>query len=436
MEQIVGIVVAMAVFASIASALLSWRAPALFLFMLALIDLHLMLPLQVNIEDGVTIHAGDIFFSALAVATLLRVLSLQRIGGLLWAWLLFSLYLGLTFVHGVSAHGFLTAASAYRSSLYLSVGVAYFSTFEFDEKQIRDLLVLVVIMGVVIILCAVAAWIFPELRPVDVGNYATTVNTYERNRALPAQAAMFTALAFLASLPAWLDQDVGLSRRLATLPLLAAVVLLFHRSVWVSVAIGLIAMMMLMGLRAARILVVIFGAGLALMSLWLMMEAMDVAVVSESFRTAVTEVVESENSTLTWRIDGWRILVERAIADGPISILFGAGFGIGFERTINQSYVVSSPHNIYVEMFLTGGLVSCALFLGTILMTSYALFRHRNPAWQTTIHILIAMVVAQVIYGISYSPQYDGAPLLGAALSIAARLRSVPSFAPARLLRR
>lgn len=436
MEQIIGIAIALALLLAIASALLSWRGPAVFLLILSVLDLHLMLPIQINIEDGVTIHGGDLFFSALAVVTLFRLFSLSVIGPIRWLWLAFACYLGLTFLHGVSAHGFLTAAASYRDSLYLSIGTAYFSTFDFDEDRLGELFGLILLFASGLALWGIVTWSYPELRPTDTAIYAGSVNIFEQNRALPAQAAMFIALGFLASLPAWLDNREGLTRRLATLPLLAAVVLLFHRSIWVATAVAVAVLPLFMGRRAARILVIVQGAALILVAMWLLLEAMDVSLVSESMRSAVNEVTETDHSSLTWRIEGWRILVDRAVAEGPLTILLGSGFGIGFERTIDQSYVVVSPHNVYVEMFLTGGLMSCALFVSALGLLCYSLHRRSPPSAQAAHHVLVAMIIAQAVYGISYSPHYDCAPLLGAALSIAARLNLSARLAPVLATRR
>lgn len=421
MEQVVGIGVALVIFLFIVASILSWRLSALILLSVAFIDLHLFQPITIGLEEGVTLHSGDLFFGALAITTALRLFSLKQINRVLLSWLIFAIFLSVAFIHGVLAHGLLTAASSYRASFYLTVGVTYFASFEFDEAWAKNMLNLMIGFGMLIFLASLVLWFAPEWRPVDTERYAMSVNIYERNRALPAQAAMFAALAYFATFPAWLENKGSFISRAASLPLLGAAIMLFHRSVWVALAMGMIVMTLSMGRRAVRIVMAILATFLALAAIWLTLQAMDLDVISESLRTAVNEAVGTEDSTLTWRVQGWQILVDRAISDGPLSILFGSGFGIGFERTIDQNYVVVSPHNYFVELFLTSGLVGCGLFLAPFGLMLSQFFWRQDQRGDAILTTMLAILVASLTYAISYSPQYDSAPLIGLALSLAAR---------------
>lgn len=433
MEYALTVGIAFAVFVVIAAALTSWRVTASLMLLLAILSLHLDLPVVIPIESGVTIHFADVFFSGLAIATLFRLIQPFVGGRYFKLWLIFSFFLGFTFLSGVLTYGLFAAAAAYRASFYMTLGIIYFATFKYDEKLIGQMFWLHVTVGWILIFCGVVAWMVPELRPTGSGNIsAGTMYSYERNRALPAQAALFIAFAFFTTIPAWLDERGSLIQRLSTVPFLACGILLFHRSVWVVLLVGMSVVVTALGRGAFRMLLVLLVALLLLLAFWLGLLALDADVFSDSLRTAVAEV-DRGNSTLNWRIDGWRILVGRAIDNGPLSILFGSGFGTGFERTIGTGYVVVAPHNYYVELFLTSGVVGGTLFAVALMMLAYALFRSRVNFPPGVAHVIVTVIVGLMVYCLTYSPHYDAAPILGMAVSLVAgsARRSSPLSSPA-----
>ncbi|WP_158303944.1 O-antigen ligase family protein [Paramagnetospirillum magneticum] len=343
-------------------------------------------------------------------------------------WVLLTTYLGLAFLHGALSYGLQTAVASYRASLYLTVGVSYFALFQHDRNDTIWTLNLVILAGLAVVLFAIAAWLVPEWRPQDPGHMALSSQAYERSRVLPAQAAQFIALAALLSLPSWLQVGSSLWLRLATLPLLAVSIFLFHRSVWVMLAVSVLVTLAASGRGAVRAFVVVQFLLVALALVWLLLVGLDMDILSASLRTAVNEAVDLDNNTLDWRIQGWRILVERAISDGPLSILFGAGFGIGYERNIAQLYVTASPHNYYVELFLTSGLLGCGLFVLSILSVFRRALSQALHGGANEMLALPGMVIGVVVYSASYSPQYDTALILGLILALPAipRRRPIP----------
>lgn len=400
----------------LATSIFSRKTTSFFIVIISIFSLHLLLPMQIPLEPGVTIHAGDIFFTPLAVATVIRLLSMRRISGLRLLWLLTSLYLFIAFAHGALNYGLLSAAASYRSSLYLSVGVLYFSTFEYsDDTAYRDLK-WISIAGTVLTLCAFVLWLFPQLRPDSP--YGAALHLYERNRVLPAQAALFLGLAGLASLPAWLETNGNILYRGLGLLSLATAISLFHRTVWIALAAAMLPLAVLSGRKATRALLLLQMLVVALLVLWLFLGGLDMDVFSTSIDSAIHEITEEQNSTLEWRIEGWRILVDNAIADGPMTILLGAGFGIGFERTIANEYVTVSPHNYYIELFLTSGLLGCGLYilagLAALLRAVKLFQQERHPIPLT----LAGIIVCVLVYGGAYTPQFDAALLLGLAMSL------------------
>lgn len=405
------------------TALLSWNWTVFFFVSISLINLHFLLPSLLSLESGVSIHAPDVFFGAVAVATLIRLLSLRTFDRTQTLWLILSLYLMAAFVHGVMTYGLLTALSSYRSTFYLTAGVTYFGLFQYDRGNTIRAMDWVMIAGMVLAVGALVLWQFPELQTLNTGQYAWSVNIYQRNRVLPAQAAQFAFMGALIALSMWLIPESGTLRRVAALPLLMLSVFLFHRTVWVMLFAGILITAVASGRKIVRTLLVVQGVTIALVLLWILLIALDVDILSASVQTAVNEVFNNENNTLNWRIEGWRILVDRAFASGPVTVLFGAGFGIGFERTINGSYINYAPHNYYIELFLTSGLVGAALFLLVLLYIFRISFNRALRGHVLEALPLPGVIVGLMIYSGSYTPQYDAALLLGLAISQAVGLQ-------------
>lgn len=425
MEEAIIIGLGLAGCAFFAMSLFSWRWTAFFMLLLSVLDLHLTLPLVIPVEPGVTIHGGDVFFVPVAAGVLLRLFMMRRLDGMLLLWLLFAATMVLAFVHGMASFGFGTAAASYRATLYLTVGVTCFATFRYEGESRQAMLDWFMVSALVVTLCALVLWLVPEWRLMDTGRFALSANVYERNRVLPAQGALFIGLGVLACMPAWLEAEGNLLRRGATLPLLLAAIFLYHRSVWVVLAVGFLTSLLSAGRRAVRVLLAVQGLMVVVALFWLLLAGLDMDVLSDSMRTAVSEVVDSNNSTLDWRIQGWRILVDRAIGDGLASILFGAGFGIGFERNLGFEYVTVSPHNYYIELFLTSGLVGCALYAMALLAVLRRMVRLAQREGRPEYLALSGILTGIAVYGGSYSPQYDAALLIGLALAISGGPRPV-----------
>lgn len=419
--SVFGVVITFLIF--LFTALLSWNWTVFFFISVSLINLHFLLPSFISLENGVAVHAPDVFFGAVAVATLIRLLSLRAFSRVQTLWLVLSLYLLATFAHGVLSYGLLTALSSYRSTFYLTAAVTYFGLFQYDRGNTIRAMDWVMIAGAVLAVGALILWQFPELRVLNTGQYALSINVYQRNRVLPAQAAQFAFMGALIALSMWLVPDSGTLRRVMALPLLMLSIFLFHRTVWIMLFAGILITSIASGRKIVRTLLVVQGGLIALTLLWILLIAFDVDIVSASVQTAVNEAIDTNNNTLNWRIEGWRILVDRAFASGPMTVLFGAGFGIGFERTISGSYIAYAPHNYYIELFLTSGLIGAGLFF---LVFLYIFRISLNRALRG--HVLEALPLPGVIFGLmiysgSYTPQYDAALLLGLAISQVVRVQ-------------
>lgn len=424
MEEIILIGLTAIGFTILFTSLFSRPTTSFFIVTISVLSLHLLIPTQLPIEPGVTIHTADVFFIPLAIASTIRLLALRRISGLLLLWLIFSVYLLASFAQGVLGYGLLPAAASYRSSLYLSVGVLYFATFSFDiNVAFRDLK-WVGIAGIILALAAILLWVFPQWRPSDFSLRFTHI--YERNRVLPAQAAFFLGLAAIASLPAWIDRNGSLLYRGLGMIALATAIALLHRTIWLSLAVAMLPSLIFSKGRAPHALLLIQMAVISLLVLWLFLAGLDMDFFSTSMVSAVQEATQDNNSTLDWRIQGWRILVKNAIASGPITILFGSGFGIGFERTMAFQYVTVSPHNYYIELFLTSGLIGCGLYILACLaalVRAIKLYRQDGHPIPLT---LASIIVYLLVYGGAYTPQFDAALLLGLAMTLPAPARVSP----------
>ena len=131
----------------------------------------------------------------------------------------------------------------------------------------------------------------------------------------------------------------------------------------------------------------------------------------------------TETGTFEWRVAGWAALIDASGPEGPTEQLLGAPFGGGWERVLDGNVVDVSPHNMYLETYLRTGAIGLLLLLGLYAVTLRRLVREPPPAALTGYwgsgHILGGLLVGQMIYYVTYTPNAAQALLLGLACAVA-----------------
>jgi len=369
---------------------------------------------ELGIKAGITtIYPEDLLAAiALAAAALRLVRFRPNDSAFLW-WLITSIALALAVVYGASRFGPVTSLIFVRKILYVVVVAIYLMTFRFDRASIMRAATLWMVSAVAVMAFGLLALLFPSIIPE--GLQATPWEpSYVQFRVMTANAALTMGQAALIGIGLWAEGNPRPLPRILGLALMGMTVLQFHRSVWLATVAGILAISGT-ALRRLRSLLPAFALFLVCaVAGVLFARAMGHDLFSSALSQAIIEPLDQQRSTAAWRIVGWRILLGEAIAEGPLRVLIGGGFGVGYERFIGWSEIEYSPHNLYVEIFLNAGLMGLLPFLLFFAVLLRNCMRRTSPYLTNAEHSTAsALLVSILVYCVSYSLSMDQGILIG-----------------------
>lgn len=417
-DQAVLIAIAGLFWLGLTAASIFWRWPAFVLLLgFSIASGHLQADLGID-TPYFRISALDILGVTVAVAATVRIISTARLDGIALLWIAAVALLAAAFLRGTMSFGLTAAAAYFRPFLYVGMGALYALSFPWRPKDIDLFCGLWMIAGAVLCVLCLLLWIFPDV--FRFGMESVSQLAYQSRRVLPASSAMFLAEVGLIGLAAWTRGIASPKLLLLTAACLLIVLLLFHRSVWFTLLVALVVYV----LSAPQAFLPVVKAVVATALVGLLVTAIAAANGVDLWSATVSSAVEeflSNDSTLDWRVIGWKILVGRVIDGGPLSIFFGQGFGIGYDRYIEWSETQVSPHNVYVELFINGGLATAGIWLAYHVKVFRRLWSGTDYT-EALIDARIgaALVAALVFYGLPYSPAPEQGLLMGVLGAMAA----------------
>ncbi len=382
-------------------------AGAVVVVAVAVVDALLPEPLQVALGP-ISVFASDIAAALLATATAARLLRAGRLGAVQWILVGLAAVALLSVARGAQAFGPEPALNEFRRWLAVLAGTLYFSTLE-RSRNWYDRLAVVWLGGIALLVAlALVRW-----AALSVG-VSGGVFGDGSVRVLPAPEALVIAQGFFVVLPWWRRHPSPLLRHAAP-ALLAVVVLLQHRTVWVVLAAG-IAVLAVRGGGVDRQLVALVGSGLVLGAVLglVLLDGSDLRLGEQLSGSA------TNTDTFAWRYEGWAELLERADeAGGWSALLVGLPFGSGWTRWVNGGYVEVSPHNFYLEAYLRVGVVGLVLLLLAGALVVRARLSQPDHGGLFNGEVLLVLVASQAVYWITYAPDLTQSLVLGLAVASA-----------------
>ena len=412
--------------AAVAVAAIWWLPVAVAAMAFGIINVHLHW--DFGIETGFFLLSPLDLTALIAVAAAgIRFLTAGRMTGLQLLCLAVTTSLAVAFLYGSARYGLATAGTFYRQFFYLTAVMLYAMSFSWDGPAVDRFVRLWMIAGALLAILCLSLWIAPGwivFEADDVGSFA-----YLSRRVLPAASALLLSQVALIGIAAWVRGQIRPFMLLLTVVCLLLTLLLFHRSVWVATLAGLVGLMLANPRNLVRVSGIMLVVGLIGGAVAGLAGGFGQDMLAAPVASAVGEAL-SENSSLEWRLTGWEILLQRTFAEGPLSILFGDGFGVGYERQIGWSLVGYSPHNVYVEIFINAGLIGLGLWLLFHAATVMLLWTRQVPE-DTLLDrgASVALMASLLTYGLPYSPPTEQGLLIGVIGVIA--MRSLRSTAPA-----
>ncbi len=375
---------------------------------LLLVELGLATGVAPAISLGaIALYPGDLLAAALAVAAAIRWRRRagdRHLKGLLLA---FIALLSLSVVRGVVAFGLEESVAAARELLGFATAAAFFSTVSTTPRLIRSVRTWLLAASAVVLAGALGFW-------VERG-----FGTYQGSgeRALNAQQALIVLMAVVVTIIFPLFR--GPILRWAV-PAAGVVVLVLstQRTVWAAAAVATAVLMSARpGGRAraevnrARLLAL--GAVLAVVLL--------VAAGPQGARSDLTtgyERATGEETTFSWRLEGWSALLERQLSGTLVDLVIGSPSGTGEARVINGATVEVGAHSMYVSTFTMTGIIGIALLVWAYL-AAFVACRRRLLSNSTFVGQAAVLFMVLLALDLTFFVGYPSAAISGLILGLA-----------------
>lgn len=389
---------------------------------------------------SVAIGLSDLSAILIMAAAILRLLRQPQtsIGQRLLLALTAVVVFGL--VRGVASFGIQTAANEFREFLSFLSAAIYISTFP-GEKLRTSIAKAWKLVAMILLAICILRWA-NKLAGVPIGPFALggrsetmVFGQGDSLRVIHAGDTLILLQALLIVGTAWaagLQRDrisapasrVPLAGNASTVwflgALLLSILLLQHRTIWVTTMVsGIVVIILLrdrqMATRVAALVVVLVSLVSA------------AAVVNtggerlpEPIGDQLSDSATNEN-TFVWRFEGWVQLAGGGGNASVTDVLLGHPFGSGYERRLNGQTVEVNPHSTYLSFFLRSGIIGLLLLLAVYSHVLLALRRSRSVGLGIPQAVLIGILVSQLVFGLTYNPFTEQGLLLGLAIG-AARL--------------
>lgn len=377
--------------------------------------LETLIVIQPRLPLGVQLFLPDLLFLLIGAAGMLRLFGL-RLQRQHLVWLLFGAVLILSFALGVLKNG-TQAGVEFRVFFYFWAGIWYLMTFPLTEEQLDKIMRTYMAAAAVMVVLALFRWVSLALG-MDIVRYWNEGGA--SLRVLDAAQTFFLAQAFLIGLYAYLNKT-GLAWWRVFLPILfVCIVILQHRTVWAVTLASIAVIFVISGkVRSKAVSTFILAGVLGAAVLLPFLVGGKLDTVQQSLAHSVEEVGQRK-STLMWRVQSWQTLLEKWAYGGPVVNMIGEPFGAGFSRRIDlaQKELTQNPHNHYVYTLLRTGLVGLFAMLAIYFMAFRGAWSHRYQPVSGLVdpRLLIALVMGQLMYFISYPAHYS--QLIGLGLSL------------------
>lgn len=357
---------------------------------------------------GFRVGDVDVVAALLLVAAVARLLRSERVAPLQWVAIGFGLLVLWSLVTGVLEHGTGTAVNDARTYVRFIAAVLYFSTTDPSDALFDRLMTLLGVLAGALVVLTVVRWTGNALGLGDLW--------FMRSGDLRVIDSFRTLILLQVLLLVWGGRP-PLSRHavVAAPVLLAAVVLLQHRTLWIALAVGALisaarSRRLARRLVPAAVTAIVVGGVLSF-------------TLFGGPGTIRTELEDSATNadTFVWRVEGWRQLVLERGPDDVYEVAVGHTFGSGFERRLRGATVDVSPHNFLVQTYLRTGLFGSFLLVSLLVTTMVRLTR--TQGWGRYLHGagLFVILVTQILFLQTSHPSFEQAILLGLAVATAVR---------------
>jgi hypothetical protein len=369
---------------------------------------------------GIWLYPQDLFFVVLGIACLIRfsLFASPKSVPPVW-WMLGAVQL-LLLAWGTSRFG--TAAGVdSRAHFYVWVAVAYFCSVQWTDAMMGRVVNAWIACATMLCLLACYRWIGSAIDPAYAAQIMALDTTGGRFRVVGAEAALMIAIGILFLLFKMMAGKLPLFQRLLLPVLTLSVVVLQHRSVWVSLCIG-VACLLWIQRRERKPVRTALGVGLMALPLAVLLTIPGQGnSIVDSLKSSAGQAVSTQEGTMVGRVMNWQeLLTKWAYSKNPVTYLIGMPYGSGYNPVELEDGTGTNdmvPHNHLVHILYRGGLIGvfATLFIFYRLwVRAVEAARTARQRWAACFPVILAALFA---YYIPYWASIVDAMLIGIAIS-------------------
>ena len=391
---------------------------------------------------GLTLFVADVPMVLLATMAALRWLLRDDVPRRDGAWLLLVAVFALGLVIGLLRHG--TAAGvAARGDFYALAAASYTMSFAIGQREMAALYRSITVAAGLLLLLTLYRWLVVYLPIKDLLPPPGIYNNDGEIRVVWASAALMMAeVAVLGLFHGRPRSGLALARWLAV-PLMACVVVLQHRSVWLAAVAGVLVAVLLAGRqRASRFqqtgLVILLAAASVLP---LMVSDRLASQLGGSVQAAL-----AGQGTVHARLENWRASLQNWAGHGALALAIGDEPGADKARTVETEEgelrkISYSTHNHYVALLTGSGVIGLAAYLWVVLRALRGLLRGDRVDSKVALDadhapdpgaVLLVLVAMQLVYFVSYGSDFLQFAFFGMALAWVAGLAPAQAATPTK----
>jgi hypothetical protein len=369
---------------------------------------------------GVTIFVPDLPMILIGLVGGLRWLTRRDLPRRHAGWVVLALVFFVGLAQGLVTFG-TSAGVAARPDFYAIAAATYVMSFPVGEKQVRQFFKVLSMLAVALLVLAACRWVVfytpitDLLPPGGVYSRDGAIRVIGANHTLAVAQVMIVCLFFAGT------AAVGQAARLLSPLLLAGVLVLQHRSVWLAAVAGAALSLLLVRAQRAPLWQQIF----------VLLVVASAAAAPVFFNAAISDQVRSSaeralagTDTVDARFGNWRTSINQWREEGPRGIVLGRLPGADARRVIETESgqrlrIGFDVHNHYISTLTEQGVVGLLALVWVLGYVVLGLWRMcaRHDEHSPTSALLLVLVGMQMVYFVAYTVDYVQYMVLGIALA-------------------
>jgi O-antigen ligase len=369
---------------------------------------------------GLVLYPADVQMVLVGAAAGLRWLFANDVPRRHAAWTTLALVFFAGLALGLAKNGTGAGVQA-RPDYYAIAAATYAMSFPIGRREIGRMVIALTLVAFALLLLSCYRWLVYFLPIRDLLPPGGTYNVDGPTRVIGSNFTLLLVEAAVIGLFFGSDRLGALPARLLAPALLAAVIVLQHRSVWLAGIAGvLLCLVVARGKRvpmwqqlALGMAVLAVAAGPLVFS----------RTLSDQVQHSAARALAGQD-TVNARFSNWKATIDQWAGEGPRALAMGRLPGSDTARYVESESgrsqrITFGAHNQYVTVLTSFGLLGLAAFLvvfGSVLLGLWKLCQRRDGDAPISA-LLLVLIGIQLVYYVAYAVDFMQYLVLGMAIS-------------------